>query len=365
MSNQIYANVVLTNEDVNNQPIIANYIEEKSQSIINRADEYEVSVVRFSIPTTYIPLFLFEVQTGQPDINLGIYSITIRFGGVDYQRYVIFSPQDLGASIPPPPTTRQTRSEYYFLYSYDYILSLFNTTLTNIVNDINTAFPASLVYTPYFELDEATGLISLIISDEYYDTSGVAEIYFNVPMTLLFEEYSGWYLPDPPVNGKHFKLDTRYNPQQACDVYGLTPPSAVAYGNPPTVSNFMKITAEYQNYKLWFPMKSLEFTTNLLPVQYDLQPSSTTASSIISNNVYRNIITDFEPIINSVGDTRNGSLQYYPQGPYRMVSLKGTHDIRKIQISVYWIDKFNNPYPIRIGYGESLSLKLLFRKKKY
>ena len=57
------------------------------------------------------------------------------------------------------------------------------------------------------------------------------------------------------------------------------------------------------------------------------------------------------------------NLQYYAQGPYRLVDLNSNIPLNKFDVQIFWSDQRNNLYPLYISYGQEVSIKFLFVKK--
>ncbi len=105
------------------------------------------------------------------------------------------------------------------------------------------------------------------------------------------------------------------------------------------------------------------FLTSTLPIQNEYIPA--TAINTSSNSgfaAYRPIITDFVPDLNLAGDTRT-RFNYFPQGPYRLITLKSNEPLRRIDLQVFWQDQYQNLYPLSIACNESDTIKIMFIRK--
>jgi hypothetical protein len=63
------------------------------------------------------------------------------------------------------------------------------------------------------------------------------------------------------------------------------------------------------------------------------------------------------------GDESKPSIQYSPQGEYRLIDLQSNAPINNIEISVFWRDQYGILHPFVLEPGCFSSLKILFRKK--
>ena len=141
---KIYYNVSIPHNDlisVAGSPTPAVFSEIRDEAIFNDAPKnWDMSVIRFSVPTTYIPIQFFPVE---PDPlvplnpNKSIYSITLSYNGNDFQQYLTWQTQDNGAPIPPPPTGLNIATysgdlaylAYYSVYSFNHFADLINVAL--------------------------------------------------------------------------------------------------------------------------------------------------------------------------------------------------------------------------------------------
>jgi len=67
-----------------------------------------MSIVRFSLDTCSLPIWVPTIQANQSDYDLTIYSVSMTYNSQTVQTYVSYVPQDLTQSIPPKPNTTQT-----------------------------------------------------------------------------------------------------------------------------------------------------------------------------------------------------------------------------------------------------------------
>lgn len=354
-SDNIYYNIQITNNDTSGKTFEAYQQIERTQPIVQNPDDYYLTVNRFSIPATLIPLFIFEIDgTG---INNGVYSVTLRYLNFSFQQQLIYVPHNT-AIVPPTIANPQQKTPYYFVYSYREILQMFNEAFRQALIGLQGLVGAPLIgaEAPYFIYDSQTGLISLIVQRIFYDVAIVPRIraFLNIPSLQLFEAFTGTFLSSFITNGENWEFDVSFD-----GTNGFAP-SGLAITNPPT---YYKLTSEYVNFRNWSPIRSIVFATNSLSISAEVQPNVLSFGGVTKNETnYRQILTDFEPIIQYPGTERT-QLQYYPQGPYRLVDLKSREPIRKFDIALFWADRNNFLYPIYVGYGEVLSVKLLFIKK--
>ena len=72
--NNIYYDITLTN-NISSSSIQASYNETRPIPIIKDTTDYNLSIIRFSLDTTTLPVFCPSIQINQSDVNLTNYSI--------------------------------------------------------------------------------------------------------------------------------------------------------------------------------------------------------------------------------------------------------------------------------------------------
>lgn len=126
--------------------------ETRDVPLVKDTSKYQFSIVRFSMdgPNRDLPLFIPNIQTGQSDVNLTSYSVsmtfqqtwqdsdgnTMAFVIIPPQTFIEYVPENMNpllAPTPAAPTTKQDiTTRYYWLTSYE-----------SFVSQVNTAFLAS------------------------------------------------------------------------------------------------------------------------------------------------------------------------------------------------------------------------------
>ena len=137
------------------------------------SSEYFCSIIRFSIQTgNSLPIFIPRIQTGQPDIDLTVYNLTlsvIASNAALYQatatlRHVT---SDHTADIPQQPLAHQDLSgTYYYQYNVADIVTMFNkaplTAWINLCASIFLTSPTEVwtivnkTYVPFLSLTQTS-----------------------------------------------------------------------------------------------------------------------------------------------------------------------------------------------------------------
>ena len=121
---------------------------------------------------------------------------------------------------------------------------------------------------------------------------------------------------------------------------------------------------------IWNPVASIAFTSTTLPVAQTLTgvPKQLTSNSngMVGTGALNvvNILSDFEIPVSATNQYRP-EISYVPQAEYRLVDMYENSDLRKLDISVFWKDRFGGLNPCRLQPGCSASMKLMFRRKVF
>ncbi len=383
---QVYYNVEITNNTSLPKPAV--FTETLTQPIITKCEDYYLSIVRFSVPGNAIPIFVCDIVPNQSNPNLTPYSVTLSYNGSDYtQNIIYFSLQNVNAPLNAIPV--QQNSQYYYVYQYNHMIQMINIALDSAFTALKTANPgAPPTQAPFFVFDENTQLISLVAQNLYSST---------IASAATISIYANTFLVDRFLSGM-LTRSFGYGNANGKDVLFLFPPSttipttsgnvtmlpnysdsyATTLANPQVTQPFEQRyytstlnypplylfnTQGYNTLNNWFSLKKIVFISGTLPVNPEYVKTLNTNSSA-GNVAKSSILTDFEPILNSSGASRS-LFQYFPQGPYRLISMLGTNDLTNMDISIYWQDIHDVIYPLYILPGQISTIKILFQKKSF
>lgn len=300
-------------------------------------------------------------------------------------------------------------TKYYWVYTYDWWLTLVNTAFDNANRAIWTDYTANApagstpysyvewlqVYpSPVMVYNSSTLLFSIWVPAAYVTgkpTSPIFQIYFNVNMEGLFSNFPNNYyndgvgipwiyqppgppvlLPDGyanailvyPIGGPLLQLNVRTNAS-------LPVPNV----SPNYVGNWIVMTQNYLSTStLWSPIDAIVFTSALLPIQNEasappnvLGSKNTGYSATTSASAFQPTITDVALDLSSDPAGYRKMIYYAPTAEYRMSDFQNSKfDIRNVDISVFWRNRLDNQlYPVSMFNLSSVSIKLMFRKKVF
>jgi len=355
----IYYNVNIINPNNNvNLRTMASFTENRTQNLVDNADDYYLSVVRFYVPGDSIPLTVLPIKPyPNTNPNLTTLSVALRWNGFISGEIPIVYVPETAFTIPPPAPTQQNPNvpivPYYYIYSYQNVLDQVNTALTLALIDLKAAAgdPPELTTTepPYFSFTAATGLLSVNGQQSFYDSSQATPIQIlgNIPFVKYFSNFPVYTVPNvfSPIVPGGLQFTYQYlmrNNGQNVDASGI-----------------LHMSEEYISVGNWNIFRSLVFVSGTLPLQSE-QIASSNGSGV---SIGRQILTDFEPLVNDAAGQSRSIFQYYPQGPYRLMNFNSKGPINKFDVSIYWQSIYGDLYPVYIEYNEVATIKFLFVKK--
>ena len=298
----------------------ATFNETRVEPILNNPSDYDLAVVRFSIPSQSIPIFLWKPNE---------FSITISYLNFDFTTILQFIPNSPGGSY-----------DYYgdSIWNYqDFIdsinvglLASFNAFIAGVV-----PFALQPTVAPYMIYNAETQLCSLI-AEEKYDTTytNPVYIYFNRELSNYFPALQN-YDADDAIKSVYIRV--KYNFNNLIVEAGI---------------NYYEVKEEYTTLFLWNDLQKILLETDSIPVANELLSAQT--------NKLRKVITDFEPL-SQIND--RSQIQYFPQGPLRFYDLITNYPLTQMNLNITWQSKDGRTFPIYLTEYDNLTVKLYFKKK--
>lgn len=362
-TSHIYYNVTITNNDTTgtSAPPNLDFNETRNQPYLNKPEDYYMSVIRFSVDTPTLPLFIPQPEVGSTDPNKLIYSVSLEYNSTVIQTYLSFIPQLNDASSPAVPIqTQDITNRYYYLYSYQWFIDqIVNPAFTACYQALAKAesLPSTVPPLVIWDSGSCTAVLNADIMGYDFNLANPIKIYMNTPMYDLFSSFSSTYLGTDAPNGKNFLINCYNNGFNTWKVSS----SGITY---------VQVQQEYSTAPLWNPVKSIVFSTSLMPIipELDSAPAIYNGGSGFTssgnNSNITNILTDLEVPL-TLGYETKPTINYAPQSEYRFTDLFGTNPVSSINITVYWKDKFAVLHPFQLASGGTANVKILFRSKSF
>ena len=374
----MYYDVTITNlETINQNPPSLYFNETRNTPFVYDPESYYLSIIRFTLDTPTLPVFIPIIQPNQGNRDLTIYSVTLSYTDpvtlITYneQTFVTFVQQIFGVVVPAPPSQtndglQNNQTGYYEVLNYQYWIQLINDTFVTCFTALNAQVVAGggtlpSANAPSMAWDTTTNTAILTAEQVGYDTTlaNPIEIYMNPAMYQIFSSF-------PVIIKGSVDILFGKNIQLIMDGFGGAnvvkfPPTA------PSASQYdaLQVVQEYSTIALWTPITSIVFTSNTLPVV----PANISAPLLFVNGqIYSNggnnsnisqVVTDFV----SDDGIYKPNIVYTPSAQYRLINLVGNTPIYNLDLNVYWKSRTGVLQPFKLSSGSTATIKLLFTRK--
>lgn len=404
---QVYYDVTISNfQSSNTLPPVFYYNESRTLPFINCPEDYYLSIIRFSVDTGTLPVWIPSIVPNQGNPDLTIYNITLTYsvGGNDYTSGptpIIWVPQDV-STLPPPPPPNQTSNGlqnnttgYYNTYSYQYMALLITNTYKTALTVLTGAVLAGgdtmptydvwsggAIYTihaedfpPLFQWDTTSDTGSIFTIPQYDLNPDVnstlsgnepIKMYWNAPLFYLFNSFpvtiNGYSLLG---GNENFQIGVVN--QGGLNTSLITPPqvdtiaTSVAPISIPYISTYQE-TSTIANIS---PVSAIVFTSNTMPIT----PNQVSTPLVLNNNQqlgfqgnnsdFANIVTD---LVSESGAYRP-FLVYQPSAQYRLITLNGNRPLFNLDLQIFYRLTNGSLVPFRLASGGTVTIKIAFLKK--
>ena len=374
------------------------FYEPRQSNIIDDCSQYNLSIVRFNVNSSCLPVYQAEILPGETqsnaDLMMASLSMEIYRGNAGSTVYstgpinLFWVPQDLSISKPDPPSANKSRgniqsnSDYYYCYNYDHLLKIVNTafqTATTMFSEFDEYF--AKMPAPFLTWDIASQSAILICKQNTFSTDRIypstegdkevfVKIYFNRSLYNLFSTF--YFIKQNGLSVQKYtgrsynELEMDY--QLMVDSFYDTNALQLSNSNVQPLNRYLAIKQMESTVAAINCVASIMFLSDAIPILSSNQNKPT----ILFNNStvnyqhsglqdsYANVISDFSPdsIVRS-------NLYYVPTGSNRYISLTSNRQsLRTIDLTVMWADTWGQLHPFFLQSGASASVKILFEKKK-
>lgn len=286
------------------------------QPILDNPSHYEVAVVRFSLPTTSVPLIVFEDNK---------YSVSLKIGANEYTEYLTWTPNS------------NVYNEKY-VYNIQDIIDFMNTAWATAFSNLNAGNVITSTVPPFMSFSSETNLMTLHVPQTYL-ADGI-DVYANEELYLKINTFQDFYYETPTQGQLNYQFVIK-------DLFT----NNITYNTIPYYTS----TQQFATISAIQDLRQIQFITNNIPVNRELEGAQ--------KNVTTNTLTDFEPIQENTF-SGGGLLQFFPQGPLRYIDLLSKHPFSTIDLTINWVSKTGIVYPYYLQGEQSATIKLLFRKKE-
>lgn len=356
-----YYNVAMANNESANSYTFAFYRDNFGQQILKDPSKYYLTILRFQIPTTNIPILIPEIASyPNTDVDKTLYSITLTWydnttlpptkytSGETFLKFVTCTPLSIPRPITPEnPNPMKEPNNYYFIYNYRAFIDMVNTTFETAYNNLASVagaipgFPASTP--PFITYNPTTYLMTFHFPQEYLDQPAPSSQIFafmNYKLFTFFDGVEFEFLSYQIGEGIRIKV--------------------LDYNGTNFTSNYYLMSQEYNSLPNWNVFKSIQIVSSYLPIENELIPIPSYQDQGQYNSM--SVVKDFVPVY-EYGPEFRTFINYKNEGTYELINMNSNVPITTIDIAVYWLDRYGNRYLVSIPYNQILTIKFAFIKK--
>lgn len=380
MVDRIYYNVTIRYEDNPSGESVARFQEDRVQPIVNKADDWYLTITRFNINARNIPIFIMDVIPNPGDAtdsNYCTYSVTLIYYDLVgpnlvpsyYPVNLTYVPQN-SLAVPAPPVALSSKnlSRYYYVYSYQHMLDMVNAAMLSSFTTLKLAHGAAIQsLSPFFKYEEDTQLISLITPYLYSETitgllDGTVSTINRLQVSVNDKLYNKCFEGIPPVlkgrnriNGDDivFYVSREIGNNNAYALPGDAIPASV---NDP---EWLEFRQEGVTLDQWNDFSDILFATQTLPTVKEMVKASDTDDGLPN---FFATLTDYQPNL-STALSSSSILSYFQNGPYRLINLTTPIPLRTFDFTVYWVTKTGEKIPLYINWNDECSVKFAFLRR--
>lgn len=359
---------------------LAFLIDQQASAILDAPNDYYMSIVRFVCNLSTLPIRIFDMIHTPPNIDTSPFSISMQYNGHAVQKYIKWEPEDKQAPAPNLSiSVNEYFSPYFYLYTYTHLVKLINRAYIDCFNDLLALTPLPTSQAPFMVYNRDSRTFDLIVDETYrnvsIDGAGVfnnIEIYYNTPFyNLLFNTYALKVASDNEPLGRTFHLqidmtgDNVIDQTLGVDIKYYDPYNDLALV--PIAKKLITLKQEYQIMNNLADGQQIVFTSTNLQTAQEFSSPQIGFTGVPLDAIQQNqlsIITDLDmsEAINTNGSARQ-IVTYTPTAEYRLININSTKPIKRIDIKIWWVNRFGYLIPLYLGYFNIASLKIVFIKK--
>lgn len=342
---KLYYNINLVNKQDGEAPLT--FEDNRNQNILENVDKYELSILRFSIDLSAVPLIKFPTRASTlflsedyNELDENYWSITLDDGnGAIDQQFVKYVSYGNSAA--------RIENFYHFV-------DLLNIAIKQAADalGINTRVP-------YFTYERELASISLVLPIEYKESvNNNRKFYINKNLYDSFgSDFKGYKVDQS--NGRYYQILAEGTGDNVITSQ-LVEANGFAINSLASPSLIMRTF--YPNLGKLIVLRQIVFTTNM-PIIAELESSNLTDSTSFG---FTQVMKDFDLSIEDKNAILTKGIQNFSiSSEFQMIQLKGgSNALDSISLRAFWRDNHGYIYPLNLPRGGAFSMKLLFQRKK-
>jgi len=310
-SDNIYLNSTI---NAGSESILASSSINRVQEILSKPNDYELTIARFSIPISTIPMMFFKEN---------FWSLTLKRDTVIQTKYLQFVPN----------TTETGRDA---IYTFQEFIDIINNAFSSAYTDLVAAVLPTVLssdFPPFLTFDPVTKLITMNVQQNYLADN--IKIYFNRELHNLMSSFFTYF--NSAVGELTYEIIVADRITNTSSLNGQ-----LSY----------EMVQDYKTIASWSMLQSIRIESSSIPIHRELEGAQ--------QNITSSLLTDFNV---PSGEYDRSDLIFFPQGPLRFLDLNSAYPLNQIDFDILYETKDGERIRHRLNPGESLNIKFYFKRK--
>ncbi len=356
----------------------ATFVENRSQPILDKPSDYKFAVSGFSIPADIIPLFRVDNDNVNNRFTI---TMIVAFNG-DTNNLIYYSDylySNLSAT-----------HNKFFIYNINGFIYELNNCLLRVFDGMINLYNSKVVYPQPTWLEESEYLPQKPVFFDYDPNTNLFNCYGPIQMStndpldvgyffnavtfsdnlsnlFLGLNFQNVYISSNFYNRSSYKNLVFYQKPENSNVIVFTNPGS-------SNTQYIINTQAYSSIENWYNYKKLVIASNTIGTrkqavgfQKDLYTinQNNTQNGVNNNNITKNIISDYDLIINYGISNNPATRLIYSSNEYRWIDIFDDRPLYQIDCQLYLINQNNEFLPLYMTSGDSFNVKFIFAKKVF
>lgn len=220
-TNDTYIDLQISNiEQVTSKKrAVTSFYQTSTQVIIPDTTNYKLSIIRFVLNTSSLPVFIPQMQGNS--LTETAYSFTFEYQGKFFQQYMNYEPQILNSN---------DSDEHFYVLSYQWVIYLINKCIKAGMAGLNNLVALPTANDPKLIMDLETKICSIELDNNYYgyNETNKINIYCNYQLYALLVSLPNCVV-NKNINGMHIQLNPLISADPTRILYNWIMESSIFY----------------------------------------------------------------------------------------------------------------------------------------
>lgn len=366
-------------------------LDTRATEVLKNPNNYYVKVKTITIPTTAMPLSVFDVNNASGNVTICEEIITMQFNGFNVSEPIKWRPEN--ETIPAPQVTQNQSlydTEYFYLWTFQHLCYLVNDAFVNAFAGLKILLqsqepPQDLPFgslPPFISYNRDHHCFDLYAQFDFYNNKQPAEITASFAPTIIYVWYNSnmynlfynvyarkinedndpnnkvWLLTFKNLGDNIIDNDTDEKIYSPYSLVGLPPLLITGY--------IIKMSMEYSiNCNICESGASLVLTSDVLSIEPTLTaPTSLYSTQTIPPNLgVSNILIEL-PMVNNIKNDKSlrTHIEYINDG-HDLFNLNSTLPLKNIDFKIFFRDTRGVLRELYLNNYNSCTIQLYFIRK--